>query len=118
MNALSSGIDDIVSDSGQTIGSLFVMSISTFSYTDQSVTRVPGTSITSDINYQVDTQSFSLLETDTATITLNLSCSFSGSTSITYSMSSYMSSNIPSFVLIDFASGTLTVSAPSVDSDT
>ena len=48
----------------------------------------------------------------------NLSCSFSGSTSITYSLSSYNGAIIPSFVSIDSTTGVLTIAAPSVSSST
>ena len=50
--------------------------------------------------------------------TPNLSCSFSGSTSIDFSLSSYNGGNIPSFVSVNSATGVLTIAAPSVSSST
>ena len=41
---------------------------------------------TSDIFYQIVTQSLSVVESNTVSITADLSCSFSGSTPITYTV--------------------------------
>ena len=65
---------------------------------------------------QTDTQAFSVSESTTSTQTPNLSCSLSVSTSITFSLSSYNSAIIPSFMTIDSATGVLTIAAPSVSS--
>ena len=67
---------------------------------------------------QTDTQAFSVTESTTSTQTPNLSCSLSVSTSITFSLSSYNSAIIPSFVSIDSATGVLTIEASSVSSQT
>ena len=73
-------------------------------------------STTSDAYLQIDTQILSVSESTTSTQTPNLSCSFSGSTLITYSLSSYNGGIIPSFVSIDSETGVLTIAAPSVSS--
>ena len=65
---------------------------------------------------QTDTQTFSVTESTTNTKTPDLSCSLSVSTSMTFSLSSYNSAIIPSFVTIDSATGVLTIAAPSVSS--
>ena len=75
-------------------------------------------SITSDTYLQTDTQALSVTESTTSTQTPNLSCSFSGSTPITFSLSSYNGGFIPSFVSIDSTTGILTIAAPSVSSST
>ena len=75
-------------------------------------------SSSSDAYLQIATQSFSVSESTTSTQTPNLSCSFSGSTSITFSLSSYNGGVVPSFVSIDSATGVLSISAPSVSSST
>ena len=75
-------------------------------------------SITSDAYLQTDTQTFSVSESTTTTQTPNLSCSFSGSTSITYSLSSYNGALVPSFVSINTSTGVLSIVAPSVSSTT
>ena len=67
---------------------------------------------------QTDTQTYSVSESTTSTQTPNLSCSFSESTSITFSLSSYNGAIIPSFVSIDSVTGVLTIAAPSVSSST
>ena len=75
-------------------------------------------STTSDAYLQTEAQTLSVSESTTTTHTPNLSCSFSGSTSIVYSLSSYSGAIIPSFVSIDSATGVLTIAAPSVSSST
>ena len=75
-------------------------------------------SIPSDAYLQPYTQALSVSELTISTETPNLSCSFSGSTSITYSLSSYKGAIVPSFVSIDSATGVLTIAAPSVSSST
>ena len=47
-----------------------------------------------------------------------MSCSISGSTSITYSINNYITSTAPSWVSIDSVSGKLTIIAPEVTSNT
>ena len=73
---------------------------------------------TSDAYLQIDTQTLSVSESTTSTQILNLSCSPSGLTSITYSLSSYNGVIIPTFVSINSSSGVLTITAPSVSSFT
>ena len=70
----------------------------------------------SDAYFQISSQALSVSESTTSTQIPNLSCSFSGSTSIAYSLSSYNGAIIPSFVSIDSATGVLTIAAPSVSS--
>ena len=75
-------------------------------------------STTFDAYFQINTQAFSVSESTTSTQAPNLSCSFSGSTSIVFSLSSYNGAIVPSFVSIDSATGVLTIVAPSVSSST
>ena len=75
-------------------------------------------STNSDAYLQIVSQTLSVFESTTSAQTLNLSCSFSGSTSIAYSLSSYNGAIIPSFVSINSATGVLTITAPSVSSST
>ena len=75
-------------------------------------------SITSDAYLQIVTQTLFVTESTTSTQTPNLSCSFSGSTSITFSLSSYNGAIIPSFISINSTTGVLTIAAPSVSSST
>ena len=69
---------------------------------------------TSYVYFQVNTQKISVSESTTSSQSPNLPCSFSGSTSIDYSLSSYNSATIPSFVSIGSVSGLLSIAAPSV----
>ena len=73
---------------------------------------------TSDVYFQVNTQTFSVCESTNSTQTPNLPWSFTGSTSITYSLSSYKGSIVPSFVSINSTTGILTITAPWVTSST
>ena len=119
MTALSSGIDNIVAQIGVTIAAPDAsFTPTTGTYTNQSVSYNLISSANSDAYFQIVTQAFSVSELTTSTQTPNLSCSFSGSTSITYSMSSYNGAIIPSFVSIDPTTGVLTIAAPSVSSST
>ena len=71
-------------------------------------------SVTSDVYLQIVTQAFSVSESTISTQTPNLPCSFSGSTPIVYSLSSYGGAVIPLFVSIDSTAGVLSIEAPSV----
>ena len=119
MNSLTTGTDDIISESTMTISSLNASySPTSATYANQSVTYVQGTTVTSDVYYQITSQSISIIEANTATFTLDLSCSSSGSTSITYSIGNYGSTIAPSWATIDSNSGVLNITAPNVSADT
>ena len=88
MTVLSSGTDNIVAQSGVTIAapdSSFIPPAGT--YTNQTVTYNLISSAKSNVYYQVQAQSLSVVELNTLSITPDLSCSFDGTTSITYSIS-------------------------------
>ena len=119
MTALFSGTDDIISQSGVTIAApdaSFTPAAGT--YANQTVTYSSTYPQTSDVYFQVNTQTYSVCESTTSTQTPNLPCSFSGSISITYSLSSYRGSVVPSFVSINSTTGILTITAPCVTSST
>ena len=119
MNFLASGTEDILADSGQTIGAVStqVVSLPSPAYTYLTVTYVPGTSYTSDINFQIKDQSFSVIESTAIQKSPDLPCSISGTTSITFSISDYIAT-APSWVTIDSTLGVLNITAPEVSSDT
>ena len=85
MLTLSAGTDEIYSDNEVTIGTLYDQSVSTSSYTTNSYSYSSISSYTSDIRYQVNDKSISILESTSSTFTFDLTCSFSGSTPISYS---------------------------------
>ena len=119
MIALSTGQDEIVAENGVTIFSpdpSFTPDDAT--YTNQSVTYNQISFVTSDVYIQSYTQAFSIIESTNKTLIPNLSCSISGSTSIAYSLSSYNGAIFPLFVSIDYATGVLSIAAPSVSNST
>ena len=64
--------------------------------------------------YQTSDQSYSLIESGNLKSTPNLTCSSSGSTQIFYSLSSYGSSTLPSWVAVNPITGELSMTAPNV----
>ena len=119
MTAQSAGTDDIVAQNGVTIAAPNAsFSPAAGTYTNQTITYSLVSSTNSDSYQQITTQSYSVSESTTSTQTPNLSCSFSGSTLIIYSLSSYNGAIIPSFVSIDSTTGVLTIAAPSVSIST
>ena len=118
MDLLTSGTDNIIVDSGQTIGSITSQTVSPQSYTNQSVTYVSGTSYTSTINFMTSDLSISVVENNTVLKTPDLPWLLSGSTPISFGLSNYFGSTVPSWITIDPSSGDLTIIAPSVSIDT
>ena len=69
-----------------------------------------------DVYNQINSQAYSLIEGTSIIQTPDLTCSYSGSTSITYSFSNYLT-QAPSWVSINSASGQLSIIAPNVTVD-
>ena len=67
------------------------------------------------VNYKIY---FTFQFSSSASITPDLSCLYSGSTAISFSLSSYGSSTPPSWVTINSSSETLVITTPSVNADT
>ena len=120
MNALASGTDDIVAESGQTIGAITSQSASdqTLSYTNQTVTYVPGTSYNSDVSYYTSSQTFNYAKNAYVQVIPDLTCSTTGSTSITYSLASYNGNTIPAWITINSSTGQLSITTPSPSTNT
>ena len=78
----------------------------------------PDPPLTTDVYHQVLTQSFSVVELNSVTVAPDLTCSFSGGTTILYTAGNFYPPKASSYVSIDLTSGILTVKAPSVESDT
>ena len=113
MDALSSGNDDITSDTGtMTVGSS--VSVTSGSYANQTVTYVESTTTTTDVYYQISQQTFTLNPNTNSLLTPDMTCSFSGSTSISYSLSDYGGVTRPSWVSVDSTSGSLAVATPNL----
>ena len=118
MNVLPVGTDVITPESGVTIGVASSIAITAATYSNLSATYTPAPSTSSDVYFYTKAQSFSFSEATNNTWIPNLSCSFSGTTSIFYSLSNYNGSNIPFFVSINSATGVLSINAPNVSSST
>ena len=116
MNLLALGTEDIVADSGQTIGAITTQVVSSPfpAYTNLTVTYVPGTSYTFGVIYLTADQTIYTMENSATQILPDLPCSISGSTSISFSTANYMASTVPSWVAIDSVSGILSINAPEV----
>ena len=115
---LSSGVKDILSDTPAAISLATTQTVGSGSYTNQSYTYTVSSSATSDVLYQTSDQSLSVVENTSSSETPTLTCSSSGSTAITYSLSAYNGGTVPSWVSINSSTGTLTVTAPNVSADT
>ena len=72
----------------------------------------------SDINFNSMDQTYLIAENFTTQITLDLPWSFSGSTTISYTIGNYLSQTAPAWVTINSSTGVLSVSTPFVASDT
>ena len=116
MDQLSSGTDDITSETGLTIASATTLPMTSPSYSTMTVTYSQVSYI--EVYYQTSDQSLSLIENNNLIVTPDLTCSPSGVTSIAYSLASYNGATVPSWISINSSSGQLTVTAPYVDSDT
>ena len=75
-------------------------------------------SYTSDIRYQPNETSISIIESTSAIFSIDLTCSYSGATPITYRTSNFGTSNIPSWISLDSSTGMLNVSSPNVEEQT
>ena len=119
MNILAQGVNDIVSISPISINSISSEGLGPFSFTSIPSYSFSYSSITiSDVYYQSTYLSVTITELNTMVITPDLSCSQSGTTSISFSLASYDSSQVPSWLKLDSNTGKLIISAPSVSSDT
>ena len=119
-STLSTGTDDIVSESGVTISSISTDSVTSATYSNQTVTYTTSTtdSYSSDVYFQISDLSMNVVENNSQQITIDLPCSSTGTTSISYSITVYNGGNIPSWVSIDSSTGALTLVTPDVSSDT
>ena len=116
MNVLATGIETIFTQSGQTITSSGSPSVSSPSYSSPTVTY--SSLSTFEVVYQINEQSLSVVDNNILKIIPDLTCSLSGSTTISYSINNYMSSIAPSWISINSDTGELTITAPTVNSNT
>ena len=117
MNVLASGTEDITSTTSLTLTSSS-QTVSNPPYTNQTLTYNQVSASKSDVISQNLDQSYSMVENLFTQVTPDLTCSASGSTSISFTISNYMTSTAPAWVIIDSSTGMLNVTAPTVSADT
>ena len=118
MSALSSGTDDITDLSGKTIGSAASLTVTVSTYTNQSVTYVEDSSTVSNVYFQFSSQTYTYIKNYYVQVTPDLTWSPTGTPSITYSLSAYAGSSIPTWVSISSTTGQLTITTPNLSSNT
>ena len=118
MNELPKGVEEITADNKQITLSPFTASVSSQTITTNSVGFVVISDYTSDVYFLTQDHSISILENSYVQIILDLPCSSSGSTAISYSLVEYNGNLIPNWASIDSTSGMLTLNTPDVSSDT
>ena len=117
MNVLSSGTEAILSDISASIASITTPTVTTTSSLNQTVTYNYASQTTSDVYFQITSQQLNIVENSIVRITPDLTCSSTGTTTISYSISNYRTSITPSWITIDSKSGVLTISTPDVTYD-
>ena len=117
MILLSPSTDPIIAESGVTIQASNLIVVTPTSYTNQSVVYVPDVSVISDVYFQTNSQSYSVVETYSQTVTPDLTWSSTGSTTILYSIGDYAGTTAPTWVSVNSTTGSISILAPIVDSD-
>ena len=116
MNVLPSGSYDVISETGMPALSFAPVSATTISLINQTYTIAQN--YWTDVYYQTNSQSVSVTEKTTTQVLPDLSCSLSNSTSIVFSLGSFNSEVVPSWVEVDANTGLLTITSPEVEQDT
>ena len=120
MNEINASTDILISESAIAISSVINDVVTILTYTNMTLTYSQSSTpnYTSDIYLQANDQSQDYIEEYSGFLSLELSCSTTGVTSIIYSISNYGSSTAPSWVTIDPSTGQLSISTPNVTADT
>ena len=113
MNVLPSGSYDVVSETGMPILSSTSIQANSINWFNQSYTIVHN--YWTDVYYQTNSQSLSVTEKTSTQVLPDLSCSLSSSTSIVFSLGSFNSEVVPSWVVVDSNTGLLTITSPEVE---
>ena len=116
MNVLPSGSYDVVTETGMPALSYTLIPANPISWTNQTYTI--SQNYWTDVYYQTSSQSVSVTEKTSTQVLPDLSCSLSSSTSIVFSLGSFNSEVVPSWVAVDANTGMLTITSPEVDKDT
>ena len=116
MNILPSGSYDVVTETGMPALSYTLISATPTSWNNQKYTIAQN--YWTDVYYQTSSQSVSVTEKTSTQVLPDLSCSLSSSTSIVFSLDSFNSEVVPSWVAVDANTGMLTITSPEVERDT
>ena len=116
MNELPSGSYDVITETGMPALSFTSVSATPISWINQSYTFAQN--YWTDVYYQTNSQSVSVSEKTSTQVLPDLSCSLSSSTSIVFSLGSFNSEIVPSWVAVDANTGLLTITSPEVEQDT
>ena len=117
MNIIPSGTEEILPISGEVLKDSTSYNITSLSISNITATYKSVSNYTSDVNFITSDQSISVQENITSKVTLDLPCSISGSTPITFAIANYMNSTVPDWISIDSLTGSLTIQAPAGTSD-
>ena len=116
MNVLPSESYDVVSETGMPALSSTLIPTNSISWSNQTYTIVQN--YWTDVYYQTNSQSVSVTEKTSTQVLPDFSCSLSSSTSIVFSLGSFNSEVVPSWITIDANTGLLTITSPEVEQDT
>ena len=113
---LPSGSYDVATETGMPSLSSTSVSATTINWINQTYTIAQN--YWTDVYYQTNSQSVSVTEKTSTQVLPDLSCSLSSSTSIVFSLGSFNSEVVQSWVMVDANTGLLTITSPEVEQDT
>ena len=112
MNSLSTGSNDIIPQGGDSLGTIQILTVSTPTYTNAMLLYSSDPIIKSDVYFLTNDQLISIIPGNNYQISIDLTCSSSGSISISYQLANYNTDSIPAWVTLDSNNGTLYIAAP------
>ena len=120
MNLLNGSTQPLASESGVTISAVSNNTVSSQTYNNITLTYSQSTTpnYTSDFYLYTNDVTQVFIEDYSNVLSLELTCSKAGSTTIIYSIANYGSSTAPAWAIIDSSSGQLSFSTPNVTADT
>ena len=118
MDLLSSGTENINTETLQSIGSATTQTVTITVDTDQGLVYVPLSPYTSEVYFQASSQSYAYNKNVNVQISPDVSCSSTGSTTISFSLTVYNGNAVPSWVSVDSVSGALTMATPNLSVNT
>ena len=116
MNVLPLGSYDVVTEIGIPALSSTLISASPISWINQTYTI--DQNYWTEVYFQTDSQSVSVTEKTSTQVLPDLYCSLSSSTSIVFSLGSFNSEVVPSWVAVNANTGLLNITSPEVEQDT